>query len=150
LNLLIELDYKITFHLRKHENSYARDFLGAETINTWASFLSKNQNILTLRVRFDMTPITQLYWIRVVLGVISGEITAVIVFLLHSPNDITSLVNGFTVALILYLVTYYILKAQFKSKIEKQGKILSTAIAMYFFAWLSFFVLFYTVILAIT
>jgi len=97
-----------------------------------------------------MTPITQIYWIRVVLGLISGAITAVIVFLLHSPNDITSLVNGFTVALILYLVTYYILKASFKNKIEKQGKILTTAIAMYFFAWLSFFVLFYTIIIALT
>jgi hypothetical protein len=93
-----------------------------------------------------MTPITQLYWIRVVLGVISGAISAFIVYLLHAPNDITSLVNGFTVALILYLVTYYILKASFKNKIEKQGKILSTAIAMYFFSWLSFFVLFYTII----
>ena len=93
-----------------------------------------------------MTPITQLYWIRVVLGIISGAISAVIVFLLKTPNDITSLVNGFTVALILYLVTYYILKASYKDKIEKQGKILSTAIAMYFFAWLSFFVLFYTTI----
>ena len=97
-----------------------------------------------------MTPITQLYWIRVVLGIISGAISAVIVFILHNPNDITSLVNGFTVALILYLATYYILKASFKDKIEKQGKILSTAIAMYFFAWLSFFVLFYTVILSLT
>ena len=93
-----------------------------------------------------MTPITQLYWIRVVLGVVSGSISAVVVFLLNSPNDLTSLVNGFTVALILYLVTYYILKMSFKNKIEKQGKILSTAIAMYFFAWLSFFVFFYTVI----
>ena len=93
-----------------------------------------------------MTPITQLYWIRVVLGIIAGAISAVIVFLLNTPNDITSLVNGFTVALILYLVTYYILKASFKDKVEKQGKILSTAIAMYFFAWLCFFVLSYTVV----
>ncbi|MGD0451834.1 MAG: hypothetical protein ABSA79_12370 [Candidatus Bathyarchaeia archaeon] len=97
-----------------------------------------------------MTPITQLYWIRVVLGVISGAISAVIVFLLKNPNDITSLVNGFTIALILYLVTYYILKASFKNKIEQQGKILSTAVMMYFFAWLSFFVLFYTAIIALT
>ena len=97
-----------------------------------------------------MTPITQLYWTRVVLGIIAGAISAVIVFLLKTPNDITSLVNGFTIALILYLVTYYILKASFKDKIEKQGKILSTAIAMYFFAWLSFFVLFYTAIIALT
>jgi len=92
-----------------------------------------------------MTPITQLYWIRVVLGIIAGAISAYIVFLLNAPNDLTSVVNGFTIALILYLVTYYILKAAFKEKIEQQGKILSTAIMMYFFAWLSFFVLFYTV-----
>jgi hypothetical protein len=97
-----------------------------------------------------MTPITQLYWIRVVLGIISGAISAVIVFLLNTPNDITSLVNGFTIALVLYLVTYYILKASFKDKIEKQGKILSTAIMMYFFAWLSFFVLSYTAIWVVT
>ena len=97
-----------------------------------------------------MTPITQLYWIRVVLGITSGAISAVIVFLLNSPNDITSLVNGFTVALVIYLVTYYILKGSFKNKIEKQGKILSTAIAMYFFAWLCFFVLFYTTIWVVT
>ncbi len=93
-----------------------------------------------------MTPITQLYWIRVVLGVIAGAISAIIVFLLNTPNDIISLVNGFTVALIIYLITYYILKASFKNRIEQQGKILSTAIIMYFFAWLSFFVLFYTAI----
>ena len=93
-----------------------------------------------------MTPITQLYWIRVVLGIVSGAISAVLVYLLNNPYDFTSLVNGFTIALIFYLITYYILKASFKNKIEKQGKILSTAIAMYFFAWLSFFVLFYTTI----
>ena len=96
-----------------------------------------------------MTPITQLYWIRVVLGVVSGAVSAAIAFLLHNPNDITTLVNGFTIALIIYLITYYILKAQFKDKIEKQSKILSTAIMMYFFAWLAFFVLFYTITLQI-
>jgi zinc transporter ZupT len=96
-----------------------------------------------------MTPITQLYWIRVVLGVVSGVVSAAIAFLLHNQNDITTLVNAFTIALIIYLITYYILKAQFKDKIEKQSKILSTAIMMYFFAWLAFFVLFYTIILQI-
>jgi len=97
-----------------------------------------------------MTPITQLYWIRVVLGVVSGAVSAAIAFLLHNPNDITTLVNGFTIALIIYLISYYILKAQFKDKIEKQSKILSTAIVMYFFSWLAFFVLFYTSIIALT
>jgi zinc transporter ZupT len=93
-----------------------------------------------------MTPITQLYWIRVVLGIIAGAASAVIAFLLNNPSDITTLVNGFTIALIIYLISYYILKASFKDKIEKQSKILSTGIMMYFFSWLPFFVLFYTIL----
>ncbi|HLN88498.1 MAG TPA: hypothetical protein VK253_00365 [Candidatus Binatia bacterium] len=91
-----------------------------------------------------MTPVVQLYWIRVVLGIIAGAITAAIAALFGNPVDITTLVNSITVALLIYFVTYYILRAYFKEKIEKQSKILSTAIGMYFFSWLAFFVLFYT------
>jgi ABC-type uncharacterized transport system permease subunit len=97
-----------------------------------------------------MTPIVQLYWIRVVLGIVAGALSAVVAFLLNNPDDITTIINGFTIALIIYLISYYILKAQYKDKIEKQSKILSTAIAMYFFSWLPFFVLFYTAIIAFT
>ena len=61
-------------------------------------------------------------------------------------TDITTLINSFTIALIIYLASYYVLKAIYKNKIEKQSKILSTGVAMYFFAWLPFFILFYTVI----
>jgi hypothetical protein len=61
-------------------------------------------------------------------------------------TDITTLVNCFTIALVVYLASYYVLKAVYKTKIEKQSKILSTGVAMYFFAWLPFFVLFYTTI----
>jgi hypothetical protein len=48
--------------------------------------------------------------------------------------------------LLIYFVTYYILRGYYKNKIDKQSKILSTAIGMYFFSWLSFFVLFFTAI----
>jgi hypothetical protein len=91
-----------------------------------------------------MTPVVQLYWLRVVLGVIAGAITGGLA-IFGSINDITTLVNSITVALLIYFVTYYILRGFYKNKIEKQSKILSTAIGMYFFSWLSFFVLFYTV-----
>ena len=95
-----------------------------------------------------MTPIVQLYWIRVVLGIIAGAITAFIAAFFGGATgmlDITTLVNSITVALLIYFVTYYILRASFKNKIEKPSKILSTAIGMYFFAWITFFVLFYTI-----
>jgi hypothetical protein len=95
-----------------------------------------------------MTPVVQLYWLRVVLGIIAGAITGFMSAYLGGAaamSEITTLVNSITVALLIYFVTYYILRGFYKNKIEKQSKILSTAIGMYFFSWLTFFVLFYTV-----
>jgi ABC-type uncharacterized transport system permease subunit len=96
-----------------------------------------------------MTPVVQLYWIRVVLGIVAGAITAIVAALFFSMNSLDTLINSITIALLIYFVTYYILRAYFKTKIEKQSKILSTAIGMYFFAWISFFVLFYTVFVVV-
>jgi hypothetical protein len=98
-----------------------------------------------------MTPVVQLYWLRVVLGIVAGAVTGVLVAVLGGASgmtDLTTLLNSITVALLIYFVTYYILRGYYKNKIEKPSKILSTAIGMYFFAWLSFFVLFYTAMLA--
>ena len=91
-----------------------------------------------------MTPVVQLYWLRVVLGLVAGVITGGLATF-GSISDTTTLVNSITLALLIYFVTYYILRGFYKNKIEKQSKILSTAIGMYFFSWLTFFVLFYTV-----
>jgi zinc transporter ZupT len=93
-----------------------------------------------------MTPVVQLYWLRVVLGMVAGAITAVLAASFGSATDFTTLLNSITLALLIYFVTYYIIRGYYKNRIEKQSKILSTAIGMYFFAWLSFFVLFYTAI----
>jgi ABC-type uncharacterized transport system permease subunit len=92
-----------------------------------------------------MTPVVQLYWLRVVLGLVAGAVTAVLAALFFSINTLDTLINSITVALLIYFVTYYILRGFYKTKIEKQSKILTTAVGMYFFAWLSFFVLFYTI-----
>ena len=93
-----------------------------------------------------MTPVVQLYWIRTALGIAAGALSAVVAFLLGNMSSVDTLVNSFTIALIVYLASYYALKAVYRNKIEKQSKILSTGIAMFFFAWLPFFVLFFTVI----
>jgi|SRR5665648_424986 len=93
-----------------------------------------------------MTPIVQLYWLRVLLGIVAGAITAVVAQLFGGTGDITTLVNSITVALLIYFISYYVIRPVYKSKIEKQSKLLSTGIGMYFFSWLTFFVLFYTII----
>ncbi|MGD0406495.1 MAG: hypothetical protein ABSB10_07605 [Candidatus Bathyarchaeia archaeon] len=95
-----------------------------------------------------MTPVKQLYIIRIVLGIIAAALSAVVAFMLGNATDISTFVNSLTVALVVYLLSYYILKAVYKNKIEKQSKILSTAVGMYFFTWITFFILFYTTIRA--
>jgi len=97
-----------------------------------------------------MTPVVQLYTIRLILGVVAAAASALVAFLIGNVMDISALFNAFTVALVIYLVSYYIFKSMYKDKIEKQSKILSTAIGMYFFSWIAFFVLFFTVIHSLT
>jgi len=92
-----------------------------------------------------MTPVVQLYWMRVVLGIVAGALSAALA--LYMPlTDLSTLIDSFTIALLVYLVSYYPLRAVFAKKIDKQSKILTTGIIMYFFAWLPFFVLFFTLI----
>jgi len=91
-----------------------------------------------------LTPIVQLYWTRLALGIIAGAFSAFVALFLGNMNDITTLVNGITIALIIYLASYYPLRAIYRNKVEKQSKILSTGVFMYFFSWLPFFVLFFT------
>jgi len=93
-----------------------------------------------------MTPIVQIYWIRVVLGLVAGALSAVVAFYLGTAIDLSILVDTITIALIVYLGSYYPIRAVYKSKVEKPSKILSTGIFMYFMVWLPFMVLFYTLI----
>jgi purine-cytosine permease-like protein len=95
-----------------------------------------------------MTPIVRLYWLRVVLGIVAGVITAIIAPFFG--GSINALIDSITIALVIYLVSYYILKRSYGSKVEKQSKILSTGIGMYFFSWLAFFILFYTIVQSLT
>ncbi len=91
-----------------------------------------------------MTPVVQLYWIRTALGIVAAVVTGIVAQFFGSMYDITTLVNSITITLLIYFITYYILRAAYKDKIEKQSKILSTGIGMYFFSWIAFFALFYT------
>lgn len=95
-----------------------------------------------------MTPVVQLYWTRVALGIIAAALSALAAYLIGGSmtNNYDLLLNCIVIAMIIYLISYYPLKAMYKNKIEKQSKILSTGVAMFFFAWLPFFVLFYTTI----
>jgi hypothetical protein len=98
-----------------------------------------------------MTPIQQLYWLRVALGAIAALICTG--YGIAVPGTITSegfplntFINSLTIALAVYLVSFYALKARFLSKLEKPQKLASTGIFMYFVTWLVIWVFLYTII----
>ncbi|PMB75235.1 MAG: hypothetical protein C0193_01370, partial [Candidatus Bathyarchaeota archaeon] len=56
--------------------------------------------------------------------------------------------NGISIAIIFYVISYYIMKFNWASKVEKPQKIFTTGVGIYFIAWLVFWILFYTIIAA--
>lgn len=92
-----------------------------------------------------MRPLVTIYVLRVTLAIVAGGISAFIASMLDALS-LTTFIDGLTVALLVYLLSYYAIKAKYMNKVEKQSKIMSTGIFMYFLTWAVFFILFYTII----
>jgi len=88
-----------------------------------------------------MKPTTIIYWTRACLGVIVALLSA---FLSIVAN--ISLLNGITIALLFYIITHYIFKSLFLTKVEKPSKILTTGIGAYFLTWIVALIIFYTLL----
>jgi len=89
-----------------------------------------------------MKPLTIIYWTRFTLGIAAGIISALLSGLIGDFN----LLNGITIALLIYLVTYYVYKPAFLAKVEKASKIFTTGVGGYFLSWLVMWTLFYTLL----
>jgi len=89
-------------------------------------------------------PLEVIYWIRVALSILAAAISAVVATL-QNATDLYTFVNGVTIALLIYLLSYYALKGKFMNKVEKQSKIMTMGIFIYFIAWAVFFILFYSI-----
>jgi len=85
-----------------------------------------------------------IYIIRIGLGALAALLATLVVDL--KAGD--PLINGITVALAVYILTYYLLKMQFSSKVEKESKVLTMGIGIYFFVFVFCWVLFTTPLLA--
>ena len=94
-----------------------------------------------------MRPLAIIYWTRFGLAILAGILSTYIT-LLFGERGVTTILNGLTIALILYLLTYYaVYKPMFRNKVEKQSKLMTQGIGIYFFAWLVFWILTYTIVL---
>ena len=93
---------------------------------------------------FKLKTLNIIYLCRVGFGILAALVAALVVDLkVGNP-----LLNGITVGLAVYLVTFYVLKWLFMKKVEKPTKILTMGIGAYFLTFLMCWVLFVTPFLA--
>jgi hypothetical protein len=97
-----------------------------------------------------MKPLQTIYWLRLGLGVVSAILCAVYGWASGeiSPASFSyiTLMNSVSIALAVYLVSYYVIKSKYLTVVEKPTKLVSTGVGAYFLGWLVFWVLFYTVL----
>jgi hypothetical protein len=92
-----------------------------------------------------------IYWLRLALG-ITAAVTCIVFGL--ATNKIVkegfpewnTLMNGVSIALVIYLISYYIIKSKFSLKVEKPQKLVTMGIGIYFISWITFWTLLYTII----
>jgi len=95
-----------------------------------------------------MRIIEKIYWIRLILGIIaalaSTRYAQAVGTISTSGVDIRVFMNGVSIAIIVYVISYYLMKFKWASKVERPQKIFTTGVGIYFIAWLVFWILFYT------
>ena len=69
-------------------------------------------------------------------------------FEIRRTESWTSLLNGVSIALVTYLISYYIIKSKFSLKVEKPQKLVTMGIGIYFISWIAFWTLLYTIVAA--
>ena len=92
-----------------------------------------------------MKPLALIYWTRLALGIGAALISALLATM-QSASSLNTFLNGITIALLVYIISYYALKVKFHNKVEKQSKIMSMGIGIYFIGWAVFFILSYSII----
>ncbi|MCL2691766.1 MAG: hypothetical protein FWE56_05905 [Candidatus Bathyarchaeota archaeon] len=94
-----------------------------------------------------MKPTTIIYWLRMILGITTGIICAFLsnFLIVYGMEGISVLLYSISLALLIYLITFRLFKIKFQNQVETPSKITMTGIGIYFFAWLAFYILFYTI-----
>ncbi len=104
----------------------------------------------------ELRPLEKVYWLRLALGVVAAIVSTGygIAFdiiprnppIEEFPMDFSSFMNGVSLALVVYLLSYYFIKFKFATEVKKPQKLVTTGIGVYFLAWIVLFVLLYTII----
>jgi len=90
----------------------------------------------------QMEPLNIIYWTRFCLGILTGLICTVG----WTFGLFTNFIEGLSMAIIIYILTYYVYKLQFFTKVKKTSKIFTTGIGTYFLTWIVAWALFFTLL----
>jgi len=97
-----------------------------------------------------MKPLETIYWLRLALGITAALICVAYGLATGTISSIDFTTNtfltGISFALIVYMISYYIIKFRFMNKVEKTQKLITTGIGIYFLAWIVLWILMYTII----
>ncbi|MEM2106053.1 MAG: hypothetical protein QXV21_06295 [Candidatus Bathyarchaeia archaeon] len=99
-----------------------------------------------------MNTLTVVYWLRVVFGILAAVLCVGYGMAVGSiTSDVSkfhwnTFLNGMSIALVVYILSYYVLKVLFMAKVEKPQKLFSMGIGIYFLSWIVFWILLYTLI----
>lgn len=90
----------------------------------------------------ELKPLSIIYWSRVCFGIVA----ALTCILLRLDQASYPLITGLSMGIIVYIVTYYILKWQFIAKVEKSSKVFTMGIGAYFLTWIVAWTAFYSLL----
>ena len=97
-----------------------------------------------------MNPLVVIYWLRLVLGIIAAFICTgygLLTGTISSQNfQFNLFLNGLSIGITFYILSYYLIRLQFAKKVEEQQKLFTTGIGLYIISWFVFWTLLYTLI----
>jgi hypothetical protein len=67
-------------------------------------------------------------------------------FEFRQTESVTKLLNSGSLAIVIYLLSYYYIKYKFRSLLQKTRKLFTAGIGIYFLAWIVVWALLYTLI----
>lgn len=96
-----------------------------------------------------MKPLETVYWLRFALGILAavvcvGYVAAVYGLPFRPDWPFNIFLNSMSIAIVVYLLTYYMIKSRYGLKVVKTQKLFTTGIGIYFMSWIAFYALLYT------
>lgn len=96
-----------------------------------------------------MKPLEAVYWLRLGFGILAALVSLGFGLATNTISRTqfpdATFFNSASLAIIVYVLSYYFVKSIFGLKVQKPQKLITTGIGIYFLAWIAFWVLLYTI-----